>query len=181
MNSQGQAIGRGSFYKLWSRDYTNEECDLPQGHKDRIRMVDLLPEATKCLADVGNDSMLATNWLEHTGELYPSLNILFGKGTFPRFAMGDLCLAYGNFYTGVTNYFTQMRSANVIEYHMETAQEIQLLKEMNTKRGIPADTGVEKLQQECKQALQEHINNLMTCFNARSKRWLDCDRPCLHE
>ena len=64
-------------------------------------------------ADVDNDSMLATNWLEHTREVHPLLDILFGKDTFCCFAMGDLCLAYENFYTGITSYFTQMHGAHV--------------------------------------------------------------------
>ena len=82
------------FFKRWSRDYTNEECDLPQGHKDCICTVDLLPEDLQHRTEADDDSMLATNWLEYTGELHPLLDILFGKGTLKRFSMGDLHTEY---------------------------------------------------------------------------------------
>ena len=67
MNTQNEAIGHGSFFKCWPYDYTDEEMNLPQGHEDRIRTVNLLPYDRKRCEDDDNDSVLPTDWLEHTG------------------------------------------------------------------------------------------------------------------
>ena len=98
MNTQNQAIGHGSFFKRRPYDYTDDELNLLQGHKDCIRTVDLLPKDVQCHTEVDDDSMLATDWLEQTGELRPSLDVSFRKGTFTHFTMDDLHTEYGNFY-----------------------------------------------------------------------------------
>ena len=59
-------------------DYTNEEFNLPQGHEDRIRMVDLLPASRHHHEQEDDDSLLPTDWLEHTG----------GPGTWKSLTMG---------------------------------------------------------------------------------------------
>ena len=52
MNSSNEAIGLGSFFERRPYDYTKDELNLPQGHEDRIRMVDLLPIDRKLCTDV---------------------------------------------------------------------------------------------------------------------------------
>ena len=82
VNSRNEAIGLGSFYKRWQYDYTNNELNLPQGHEDRMRTVDLLPVDRKQHADEDNDSICPTDWLEHTAEAHPlSIGLLvLGRG-----------------------------------------------------------------------------------------------------
>ena len=58
--------------------------------------------------------MLVTDWLEHTGEMHPSGDISYEKGTFTHFARGDLCIEYGNFYTGVTGHFQHVHLSHTI-------------------------------------------------------------------
>ena len=97
---------------------------LPQGHEDCIQTVNLYPDD----ANAAPMRMMIPCWQPAgwsvPGNYFPHFDISFGKGTFKRFAMGDLCLAYGNFYMGVISYFTQMRTAHVIEYRTETEQEV---------------------------------------------------------
>jgi hypothetical protein len=36
MNSKGEAVDQGSFFKQQAYDCTDDEHDFPQGHVDRI-------------------------------------------------------------------------------------------------------------------------------------------------
>jgi hypothetical protein len=44
VDAQNNAVRLSSFFKRRSYDYTDEEFNLPQGHVDRIRTVDLTPK-----------------------------------------------------------------------------------------------------------------------------------------
>ena len=44
---------------------------------------------------------------------------------------------------------------------------------MSTKCITPQETGVDKLTQEHKQALKEHISNLMEWFKVNFKQWIE--------
>ena len=90
INSQGEAIGLGPFFQHPPYDYTNEEMNLPQGHEDRIRTIDLLPDDRKHREQDDDDSVLPTDWLQRTGEISFALDKSFGKGTWKRLMIGDL-------------------------------------------------------------------------------------------
>jgi hypothetical protein len=81
VDAQNNAIRLGSFFKSRSYNYTDEELNLPQGHVNPIRTVDLTPEDQKRCQDADDDSVLLTDWLERTTELHPSLNRTFGPRT----------------------------------------------------------------------------------------------------
>jgi hypothetical protein len=102
MNVQGQATGRGSFFKHQPYDYTDEELNLLQRHKDCIRTVDLLPDDRQCREQEDDNSVLPSDWLEHTGELHPVLDCSFGPGAWKSLYLGEDKTQYGCFYTGVT-------------------------------------------------------------------------------
>ncbi len=102
INAQKEAIGRGSFFKCWPFDYTDDELNLPQGHKDRIRTADLLPIDRQCREQDNNDSVLPKDWLERTGELHTALDHSFGPVTWRSLFLGDNKTQYGCFYTGMT-------------------------------------------------------------------------------
>jgi hypothetical protein len=61
VNSRNEAIGLGLFYKRWPYNYTDNELNLPQGHEDYIRTVDLLPIDRKQRADDDDDSVCPTD------------------------------------------------------------------------------------------------------------------------
>jgi hypothetical protein len=42
---------------------------------------------------------------------------------------------------------------------------------MSTKRSLSPDLGVDKLKKEQKQALKDHVEDLMARFRAKSHRW----------
>ena len=105
MNTQNQAIGHGSFFKRRAYDYTNNELNLPHGHKDRLRTVDLLPADRQCCEQDDDNSVLPSDWLECTGELHPALDRSFGPGTWKSLCMGDHKTQYGCFYNGITQHF----------------------------------------------------------------------------
>ena len=66
VNSHNKAIGLGLFFKHQPYDYTNDELNLPQGHEDRICMVDLLPANRKQHEDEADDSVLPQiGWNAH--------------------------------------------------------------------------------------------------------------------
>ena len=105
MNSQGKAIGHGSFFKCWPYDYTDEEMNLPQGHEDCIRMVNLLPADRKRCEQDDDVSVLPTDWLKHTADASLALDCSFSPGTWKRVMMVDIMTQYGCFYTGCTRHF----------------------------------------------------------------------------
>ena len=90
MNSRHKAIGHGSFFKHRPYDYTDDKFNLPQGHEDCNRMVDMLPADRAHCNESDNDSVLPSNWLECTGEIHPLLDLSFGTGTWKSLSMGDL-------------------------------------------------------------------------------------------
>ena len=173
INYQGKAIGLGSFFKRRLFDYTNEEMNHPQGHDDCIRMIDLLPSDRECHKQDDDDSVLPIDWLEHTGKISLALNHSFGKRTWKRLMMGDHDPV---FYTGCTMNFQMVCAQEHHEHTLETKRGIKVIQEMNTKHGIAPDAGVKKFQQEQAQALKDHVNDLMKCFQAKSRRWLDYSR-----
>jgi hypothetical protein len=176
INSQGKAIGHGSFFNRRLFDYTDEEMNLPQGHEDRIRMADLLPEYKKRREQDDNDSVLPTDWLERTGKISFALDHEFGKGTWKRLMMGDLMTLYGCFYTGCTRHFQMVHAQEHHEHNLETERAVKVIQEMNIKRGVSPDTGFDKFKKEQAQALKDHVDDLMKCFRAKSRRWLDRNR-----
>ena len=89
MNTQNEAIGCGSFFKHQPYDYTNKEFNLPQGHEDRICMVNLLPADRQRREQEDDNSLLPTDWLKCTGELHPALDLCFDPGTWKSLFMGD--------------------------------------------------------------------------------------------
>ncbi len=173
INSQGEAIGLGSFFNRRPFDYTDEEMNLPQGHEDRIRTVDLLPEDRKRREQEDDDSVLPSDWLERTAEISFALDHDFGKGTWKRLMMGDLMTMYGCFYTGCTRHFQMIRAQEHHEHNLETNKAVKVIQEMNIKSGVPPNAGVDKFKQEQAQALQDHVDDLMKRFRAKSRRWLD--------
>jgi hypothetical protein len=58
-----------------------------------------------------------------------------------------------------------------MDHEQETNKEIKVLQEMNTKCGLSPDIGVDKLKKEQKQALKDHVDDLMTRFWAKSHCW----------
>ena len=153
MNTQNEAIGCGSFFKRRPYDYTNKEFNLPQGHEDCIRMVNLLPADRQRREQEDDDSLLPTDWLECTGELHPVLNRSFGPGTWKRLAMGDNMTQYDNFYSGVTQHFQMVWAREACNHGLEMKKEIQTLRNMNSKCNITSDAGVAKLKKESSQRL----------------------------
>ena len=85
--------------------------------------------------------------------------------------MGDLMIQYGNFYTWCTRHFQQVHFQHAMDHEQETNKEIKVLQEMNTKHGLSPNLGVDKLKKEQKQALRDHVDDLMTHFWAKSHRW----------
>jgi hypothetical protein len=63
MNTQNQAIGHGSFFKCRAYDYTDNKLNLPQGHKDCVCTVDLLPADRQRCEQNDDDSVLPSDWL----------------------------------------------------------------------------------------------------------------------
>jgi hypothetical protein len=75
-----------------------------------IVSVDLLPDDKKHHEDMGDDSVMPTDWLECTGELHPEHDISFGKGTWKRFLVGELKIQYGQVCVGVASYFKNVHN-----------------------------------------------------------------------
>ena len=164
MNTQHKAIGCGSFFKCRPYDYTDKEFNLPQGHEDCIRMVNLLPADRHHPEQEDDDSLLTTDWLECTGELHPVLD-------HTCLAMGDNKTQYGNFYTGVNRCFQMVQAQETHAHDLEMKKAIQTLQDMNSRCNLTPDTGVEKLKKECTQALKDHVDDLMARFRAKSCCW----------
>ncbi len=173
INSQGEAIGLGSFFNRRPFDYTDEEMNLPQGHEDCICTIDLLPTNRECHKQDDDDSVLPTDWLECTGEASLALDHDFRKGTWKRLMMGDLMTTYGCFYTGCTRDFQMVRVQEHHEHNLENQKAVKVIQEMNIKHNVPPDAGVDKFKKEQTQALKDHVDDLMKCFQAKSRRWLD--------
>jgi len=62
--------------------------------------------------------------------------------------MGDLLCQYGNFYSGCTRHFQHVCLQHVMDHEQETNKEIKVLQEMNIKRGLSPNLGVDKLKKE---------------------------------
>ena len=58
-----------------------------------------------------------------------------------------------------------------MDHDLETSKEINVLQEMNAKRGLNPDIGVEKLKKEQNQALKDYVDDLMARFQAKSCHW----------
>ena len=58
-----------------------------------------------------------------------------------------------------------------MDHKQETNKKIKVLQEMSTKRSLSPDLGVDKLKKEQKQALKDHVEDLMARFRAKSHRW----------
>ena len=128
MNFHNKAIGLGSFFKCRPYDYTNDELNLPQGHEDRIRMVDLLPANRKRCEDENDGSVRPTDWLEHTAEAHPALDQSYGPGTWKRLMMGDRVTQYGSFYTGPTREFSNIHGQKNWDHQLETKEKVKALQ-----------------------------------------------------
>ena len=163
-------------FSIVGQDYTDEEMNLPQGHEDRIRTVDLLPNDKKRREQDDDNSVLPTDWLEHTGEASLALDHDFGKGTWKRLMMGDLMTQYGCFYTGCTRHFQMVCVQEHHKHNLETQKAVKVIQEMNIKRGVPPDAGVDKFKKEQAQALKDHVDDLMKRFQVKSYQWLNYSR-----
>jgi hypothetical protein len=111
-------------------------------------MIDLLPIDRARHEEGDDDSILPTDWLEHTGELHRLLDQSFRPATWKSLLMGDLTCQYGNFCSGCTRHFQQVRLDHSMDHEQETNKEIKVLQEMNTKRGLSPSLGVDKLKKE---------------------------------
>ena len=171
VNDQNDAIGLGSFFKRDPYDYTDEELNLPQGHADRIRTVDLLPEDRKRREDADDDSILPSDWLERTAELHRAgLDHCHGVGTWRRLMMGDLMSQYGAFHTNAERQFGNFRAQMNANFMRETESKVTDLKTMNAKRNLPPNAGVEQLKKERAVEFKAYIASFLDGFKAKSRR-----------
>jgi hypothetical protein len=69
----GNSVGIGSWYNWQPFDYINEESDLPQGHKDQVRIINLLAEDEKHCGKDDGILLLQSYLFEHTGQLHSSV------------------------------------------------------------------------------------------------------------
>jgi len=172
VNEQNDAIGLGSFFKRNPYDYTDEEFSLPQGHEDRIRTVDLLPEDRKRREDADDDSILPSDWLERTAELHHTgLDQCHGIGTWRRLMMGDLMSQYSSFYTNAERQFGNFRAQMNANFMRETDSKVTALKDMNAKRNLPPNAGVEQLKKERATEFKAYIASFLDRFKAKSRRY----------
>jgi hypothetical protein len=133
--------------------------------------VNLLPADRKSHEEDHDDSVLPSDWLEHTGEIHPLLDLSLGKGTWKSLFMGDLKTQYGNFYMGYTKHFQMVHQQHAYDLDLDTRKETTVLQKMNAKCNINPDMGVDKLKKEQNQALKDHVKDLMACLTARSHHW----------
>ena len=172
VNEQNKAISLGSFFKRDAYDYTDEDLNLPQGHTDCIRTVNLLPEDRKHHEDADDDSVLPTDWLERTAELHHAgLDHCFGRGTWKRLIMGDLLYQYSSFYTNAERQFGNWHGQIAWDHKLETDKKVQSLQEMNARRNLPPNTGVEQFKKERSKEFKTYLANLLDRFKAKSCRW----------
>jgi hypothetical protein len=172
VNEQNEAVRLSLFFKRVPYDYTDEELNLPQGHVDRIRTVDLTPEDRKRREDADDDSVLPTDWLERTAELHHAgLDHCFGPGTWKRLMMGDLLTQYSSFYTNAERQFGNWRIETNCAHKLATDKKVQALQEMNAKRNLPPNAGVEQLKKEQAAEFKTNVANLLDRFKAKSCRW----------
>ena len=90
--------------------------------------IDLTLKDRKRREDADDDSVLPTDWLEHTAELHPSLDPTFGPRTWRCLAMGDLMTQYGSFYTNPDRQFGNWCAHTSIAYNQETDKKVQALQ-----------------------------------------------------
>ena len=132
MNSQGQAIDRGSFYKHRLRDYTTRSVTSLKDTKIAFeRLICFLKTQNATQKRTMIPCWQPTGW-SPLGNYIPSLTSCLEKAPFSALPCVTSALNT-EISTQVTSYFQQMHNAHAIEHHTETAQDIQLLKEMNTK------------------------------------------------
>ena len=62
----GVPVGFGSFYKRIPGMYSREELNAKQGHEDRVRTADLIPEHKLAREMNGDDSELESDWRDRT-------------------------------------------------------------------------------------------------------------------
>ena len=127
-------------------------------------MVDLLHTNRQRHEHEDDNSLLPTDWLEHTGELHPALDLSFGPGTWKSLAMGDNKTQYGNFYTGVSRRFQMVWAQEAHTHDLDTKKAIRTLQDMDTRCNLTPDTGVVKLKEEQNQALKDHVEDIMASF-----------------
>ena len=60
--------------------------------------------------------------------------------------MSDLKTQYGNFYTGCTRHFQMVCQQHAYDHDLEIQKEITVLQEMNAKRNLNPNMGVDKLK-----------------------------------
>ena len=171
VDAQNNAVGLGLFFKHRSYDYTDKEFNLPQGHVDRIRTVDLTPEDRKRCEDAGDDSVLPTDWLERMTELHPSLDHTFGPKTWRHLMMADLMTQYGSFYNNAERQFGNWRVQTTFAHERETDEKVKALQAINAKRSLPPNTGDEQLKKERSEELKAYFADLLARFKAKSSRW----------
>ena len=67
IDAKGKKVGFGSWYERLYNDYSCEELYAPQGHNDRVRTCDLMPQDRVEREANNDDSMMESDWLTRIG------------------------------------------------------------------------------------------------------------------
>jgi hypothetical protein len=84
--------------------------------------------------------------------------------------MGDLMSQYGAFYTNAERQFGNFRAQMNANFMRETDHKVTALKEMNAKRNLPPNAGVEQLKKERAAEFKAYIASFLDGFKAKSRR-----------
>ena len=88
--------------------------------------------------------------------------------------MGDLLTQYSSFYTNAESQFGNWRTETNCAHKLATDKKVQALQEMNAKRNLLPNVGVEQLKKELAVEFKANIANLLDRFKAKSRCWTDC-------
>ena len=100
---------------------------------DHICFVDLLPKDKEHHEEMDDDSAMPTDWLKHTWDLHPALDISYCKGTWKRFFMGNLKTHYRQFSIGVDSHFKNIHHEHSWAHLLKTQQYVKSLQAVNEK------------------------------------------------
>ena len=127
-DSNGKAIGRGSFWRREPFDYSDYERDLPQGDYDRIRSQDLTV-ADRILRDEADDiSVQSSDWKWRTGNKRFDIRWLLRDPTFEALSEETKMKLYNSKHRW--KYFTKRQSFQIeLEVKHKKAQAKKLLEE----------------------------------------------------
>ena len=85
-------------------------------------------------------------------------------------------IQYGSFYTNAERQFGNWCIQTNFAHKLATDKKVQALQEMNAKRNLPPNVGVEQLKKEQAAEFKANIANLLDRFKAKSRRWTACYR-----